>query len=146
LSAFQCLILTLFAYFSLSLSISFGVLFLSLTLTSIAALCMGLLLSALVKTGETAMALVPVTLIPQVILGGLIVPFDKIPEGVNVLAGFILSRWAFESLIVLEGNSMITEKIGFNADNLIIDIVMVMLMIIAFISLSFYALKNKTMR
>jgi len=107
---------------------------------------MGLLLSALVKTGETAMALVPVTLIPQVILGGLIVPFDKIPEGVNVLAGFILSRWAFESLIVLEGNSMITEKIGFNADNLIIDIVMVMLMIIAFISLSFYALKNKTMR
>jgi ABC-type transport system involved in multi-copper enzyme maturation permease subunit len=105
---------------------------------------MGLALSAVVKTGETAMSLVPVLLIPQVILGGLIVPFGQIPEGVNILAGFTLSRWAFELLLVLENNSAVTEAIGFNADNFVVDIVMIALMMIMFISITRQLLKNKS--
>jgi energy-coupling factor transporter ATP-binding protein EcfA2 len=145
LCGFQCLILSLFTYLTIETGIDFGQLFLMLSFTSITALCMGLALSAIVKTGETAMALVPVTLIPQVILGGLIVPFGNIPEGVNVLAGFILSRWAFELLIVVENNPILTSAIGFNADNLWIDLSLITLMLIMFITLTRIVLKRKTL-
>ncbi len=144
LSAFQCLILTVFADWSLNLGLGFGLLFLVLTLTSLASLCMGLLLSALVRTGEAAMALVPVTLIPQLILGGMIVPFGKLPEGVDILAGLTISRWAFELLILLEDKEMIIRKIGFDKDYLYLDLAMLAVMICLFISLSFFALKRKT--
>lgn len=90
------------------------------------------------------MALVPITLIPQVILGGLIVPFGNIPEGVNILAGFMLSRWAFEQLVILEDNSVITDAIGFNADNLFIDIGMIIFMTIVFVFITRFVLIKKT--
>ncbi|MFA7097242.1 MAG: FHA domain-containing protein [Gammaproteobacteria bacterium] len=141
----QCLILSLFTLLTVSINISFGLLFIALSLTSIAALTMGLLLSAVVKTGETAMAIVPVALIPQVILGGLIVPFGSIPEGVNILAGFMLSRWAFELLIVLENSSFLTDRIGFNSNNLPIDLVLILIMSVSFIFLTRIVL-NKKMR
>ncbi len=134
LCGLQCLILSIFTYLTVDINISFGILFAVLSLTSITALNMGLVLSAMVKTGETAMALVPVILIPQVILGGLIVPFGSIPDGVNILAGFMLSRWAFELLIVLEDNIHLTNAIGFNSDNLMVDIVVIVFMMIALIA------------
>ncbi|MDP3114969.1 MAG: FHA domain-containing protein [Candidatus Cloacimonadaceae bacterium] len=142
----QCLILCVFTYLTVHPNISFVVLCPVLSMISIAALCMGLALSSLVKTGETAMALVPVALIPQVILGGLIVPFGNIPEGVNILAGFILSRWAFELMIVLENNLGLTNAIGFNPDNLVIDLSLILFMTIVFIALTRFVLTNKTRR
>ncbi len=144
LCAFQCLILSFAAYITADMSVNFFILNLTLTMTSISALSMGLALSAVVKTGETAMALVPITLIPQVILGGLIVPFGNIPEGVNILAGFMLSRWAFEQLVILEDNSVITDAIGFNADNLFIDIGMIIFMTIVFVFITRFVLIKKT--
>lgn len=140
----QCLILSIFTLLTVNINISFGLLFVALSLTSIVALNMGLLLSAVVKTGETAMALVPVALIPQVILGGLIVPFGNIPDGVNILAGFMLSRWAFELLIVLENNTQLTEAIGFNQNNLIIDLIIIAGLNVIFITLTRFVLNRKT--
>ena len=143
LCALQCFILSVFTFFTVETGFSFGLLFCVLSLISITALNMGLALSAVVKTGETAMALVPVALIPQVILGGLIVPFGNIPSGVDILAGFMLSRWAFELLIVLENNELIIHNIGFNADNLHIDLIVILLMSVILIGLTRYILFKK---
>ncbi|HNZ07787.1 MAG TPA: FHA domain-containing protein [Candidatus Cloacimonadota bacterium] len=137
----QCLILTGFA--AITMDLSFFELFGVLSLVSITSLSMGLALSAVVKTGETAMALVPVALIPQVILGGLIVPFGNIPEAVKALAGLMLSRWSFELLLVLHDDSLLTESIGFNMDNLGPDIAVMAAMCIFFIILTRVALKRK---
>lgn len=144
ISALQCFILCLFAFFTLELNISFLSLFASLTLTSFSALSMGLLLSALVKTSEAAMALVPVVLIPQVILGGLVVSFGSLPEVMQTISGGILARWSYELLLLLEDKPFLIAHVGFNQDNLILDIFMIMLMGLFFIALSHYTLKKKT--
>ena len=144
LCGLQCLVLTLFTYLTVDPSINIIVFSAVLTMISITALCMGLALSAVVKTGETAMALVPVTLIPQVILGGLIVPFGNIPEGVNIIAGMILSRWSFELMMVLEDNVQVITLLGFNQDNLLIDLSLISLMAIVFILITRYLLYQKT--
>lgn len=139
----QCLILAFFGWFTSE--IDFLPLLGSLGLTSISALAMGLALSAIVKTSETAMALVPVTLIPQVILGGLIVPFGSIPEVGKYLAGMMLSRWSFELLLVMDkANDMITNHLGFNVDNLAIDLILIAMMGVFFTILTWVFLKRKT--
>src|SRR5699024_4738152 len=70
----QCLMLVLSTYFVLDLWGNplwhLGILW----VCSLAGLGMGLMLSALVRTSEAAIALVPILLIPQVILGGAIMP------------------------------------------------------------------------
>jgi len=129
----QCIVLSLFAINTASLNIDSGILVFALSLISIAGLCMGLMLSATVKTGEAAMALVPVALIPQVILGGLIVSYCNLPEGVNVIAGFMLSRWAFELLLILEDNSLFIDNIGFNHNGLHIGLLVITFMCILLI-------------
>jgi ABC-type multidrug transport system permease subunit len=58
---------------------------------SISATLMGLFLSAIVNTTEKVMTLVPITLIPQILLGGLL---SKISSSVvEVLSYVTISRW-----------------------------------------------------
>jgi hypothetical protein len=63
---------------------------------------MGLFLSAIVRTTEAAMALVPLLLIPQVILGGAIMPVAEMNLATKVLAHSTVSRWAFEGFLQTE--------------------------------------------
>lgn len=73
-----------------------------LWLSSMAGVGMGLLLSSLVRTNEAAMAMVPLLLIPQVILGGAIMPIDRMDEPVYSLSHVVVSRWAFEAALQTE--------------------------------------------
>lgn len=73
-----------------------------LWLSSLAGVGMGLLLSAVVRTTEAAMATVPLLLIPQIILGGAIMPVDRMSEPVWVASHAVMSRWAFEGMLQTE--------------------------------------------
>ncbi|RLB62088.1 MAG: hypothetical protein DRI90_09870 [Deltaproteobacteria bacterium] len=72
-----------------------------LVATAICAVSLGLLLSTLVASSEAAMALTPITLIPQIVLGGLLVPATSIPR-ISALMYGIPARWGFEAAMVPE--------------------------------------------
>lgn len=57
---------------------------------------MGLLISSMVSNSEKAMSLVPITLIPQIILGGVIVKIDNI--FIELLSYLTIARWGTTGL------------------------------------------------
>ena len=73
----------------------------ALVTTSVTAVALGLVLSTLVASSEAAMALTPIALIPQVVLGGLMVPATTIPKLAPVMYA-IPARWGFEATVVAE--------------------------------------------
>jgi hypothetical protein len=69
--------------------------------TSLNAVAIGLMLSTVVASSEAAMALTPIALIPQVVLGGLMVPMTTNP----MLKWFMLvmpARWGFQGAVAQE--------------------------------------------
>lgn len=98
----QCLMLVVITYFTLDFRGNplwhLGVLW----LCSLAGLGLGLMLSALVRTGEAAIALVPILLIPQVILGGAIMPVDKMNAPTEWASKMAIARWGFEAVLHVE--------------------------------------------
>ncbi len=73
-----------------------------LWLCSLAGVATGLLLSALVRTSEAAIALVPILLIPQVVLGGAIMPIDRMDPVTSLASSASFSRWGFEGALQIE--------------------------------------------
>jgi ABC transport system ATP-binding/permease protein len=65
------------------------------------ATALGLCVSTLVASAEAAMALTPIALIPQVVLGGLMVPMTTNPN-LKPLMYLMPSRWGFEGAIASE--------------------------------------------
>ncbi len=74
----------------------------SLVMTSLAAVALGLMLSTIVSSSEAAMALTPIALIPQIVLGGLVIPISIEPKPIQLLFNVIPARWGFEAAIVPE--------------------------------------------
>ncbi len=62
----------------------------------------GLAISALARTTEVAIAMLPIVLLPMVILAGLMLPVHKMPRSVSLMANSMPSRWGFEGLLLLE--------------------------------------------
>jgi ABC-type multidrug transport system ATPase subunit/pSer/pThr/pTyr-binding forkhead associated (FHA) protein len=73
----------------------------ALVSTSLVAVALGLLLSTSVDSSEAAMALTPIALIPQIVLGGLLVPMTTVPT-MKYLYYAMPARWGFEAAIVPE--------------------------------------------
>jgi ABC-2 type transport system permease protein len=73
-----------------------------LWLTAMVGVSLGLLVSAAARSSETAIALVPLLLLPMVILGGMMRKLHEMPDLVRGLAHLMPSRWAFEGLLSLE--------------------------------------------
>ena len=100
----QCAMLLAIVFFALGFN--GGPLAFLLELANLVALAMnatalGLLVSALVASAEAAMALTPIALIPQVVLGGLMVPMTTNPN-LRPLMYLMPSRWGFEGAIASE--------------------------------------------
>lgn len=74
--------------------------FLWMTLISISASMMGLLLSAVVSSTEKVMNLVPLVLIPQIMLAGVMESIQN--QAVEILSYFTLSRWGTEGLSIIQ--------------------------------------------
>src|SRR6185437_16143597 len=72
-----------------------------MVVTSVSASAIGLLLSTVVTSSEAAMALTPIALIPQVVLGGRIVPMTN-KSWLEYVMAAIPSRWSFEGLLSAE--------------------------------------------
>lgn len=67
---------------------------------SVTASLMGLLLSAVVDTAEKVMTIVPIALIPQIMLAGVVAGINN--KLVEFLSYFTLSRWGTEGLSIIQ--------------------------------------------
>jgi hypothetical protein len=76
---------------------------------AINATALGLLLSSVVASAEAAMALTPIALIPQVVLGGLMVPMTTNPM-LKPLMYVMPARWGFQGSIALERQALAADQ------------------------------------
>ena len=100
----QCAVLLGIVFFALGFHggmAAFGIELGNLVAVSWCAVGLGLLLSTLVDSSEAAMALTPIALIPQVVLGGLIVPMTTNPMLKWLMYG-VPARWGFQGAIAQE--------------------------------------------
>ena len=101
----QCTVLLTIVFLSLGLGeysfLSYVTMLAFMILTAMCAASIGLLISSLVTSSEAAMALTPIALIPQVVLGGRMVPMTSKPW-LEVVMAVVPSRWSFEGLLAAE--------------------------------------------
>ena len=101
----QCTVLLTIVFLALGLGDYSPVAYFSMlgfmVMTAMCAASMGLLISSVVVSSEAAMALTPIALIPQVVLGGRMVPMTSKPWLEYVMA-VVPSRWSFEGLFAAE--------------------------------------------
>jgi ABC-type multidrug transport system ATPase subunit len=71
--------------------------FLILTATVMAGTTLGLLVSSLVNSGDKAMAIIPVILIPQVVFAGAITRLEDLSEGVAEWC--VVAYWSFDAML-----------------------------------------------
>lgn len=102
LSFFQCAMLVGVTYLFIDLQGNPGVHLLTLWLCSNVGIGMGLLLSSLVRSVDGATASVPLLLIPQIILGGAIMPLERMSDPIQAMSYAVVSRYGFEALLHTE--------------------------------------------
>ncbi|TDJ55888.1 MAG: hypothetical protein E2O46_01915 [Ignavibacteria bacterium] len=142
----QCFVLAIIVVPAIDMESSVMSMFFLLLLTSLPVLLLALLISSLVSTTEAAMGLIPLVLIPQVILGGLISTFITMSGFEKILAAFMTSRWSFEAMTILEYEDTFPQGItnlGFSPDNFAIDIFVLLAYSVLFFLLTAYSLKRK---
>ncbi len=90
------------SHFLLSVSLSkFFWFWFILILTSVAGSCLSLFISSVAKTEQFALMAVPILIIPQLFLGGLVRPF-KFFSDTFYISDFILQKWAFKAMLVFD--------------------------------------------
>ena len=100
----QCTMLLAIVFFALGYNggmHAFAIELVTLVCTAMNSVALGLLLSALVASSEAAMALTPIALIPQVVLGGLMVPMTTNPM-LQIPMYAMPARWGFQGAIAPE--------------------------------------------
>lgn len=86
---------------------------------------LGLNISSAFDNAVTIYVLIPIILIPQIVLSGALVPFDKLNRslgGVNevpLVGNMMASRWAYEGLAVQQHTRNLYERNFFEADRAI---------------------------
>jgi ABC transport system ATP-binding/permease protein len=88
----------------------FGQMLAALVATALSAVALGLLLSTVVASSEAAMALTPIALIPQVVLGGLMVPMTTTPRFIRAIMQGMPARWGFEGAIAPNRTALANEE------------------------------------
>jgi hypothetical protein len=100
----QCSVLLAIVFFSLGYNggmQAFGIQLATLVVVAMNSVAVGLLLSTLVSSSEAAMALTPIALIPQVVLGGLMVPMTTNPL-LEIPMLLMPARWGFQGVVAQE--------------------------------------------
>jgi ABC-type multidrug transport system ATPase subunit/pSer/pThr/pTyr-binding forkhead associated (FHA) protein len=113
----QCTMLLGIIFFALGFNgglIAFALELVNLIALAMNATALGLCISTVVGSAEAAMALTPIALIPQVVLGGLMVPMTTNPN-LRPLMYLMPSRWGFEGAIVNE-RTAIESAVAWNID------------------------------
>jgi ABC-type multidrug transport system ATPase subunit/pSer/pThr/pTyr-binding forkhead associated (FHA) protein len=97
----QCTVLLAIVFFALRFNggpQAFLVSLVTLIVTAMNSVAVGLVLSTLVDSSEAAMALTPIALIPQVVLGGLMVPMTTNPL-LEWPMYLMPARWGFQGVV-----------------------------------------------
>jgi ABC-type multidrug transport system ATPase subunit/ABC-type multidrug transport system permease subunit len=98
----QCILLLGIVYSGAHLTGSWPKLYAVVLLAAWVGVGLGLVVSALAKTSEIAIGLVPLILLPMVILGGMMKPVAEMASPMKALSGLMASRWAFEGALRVE--------------------------------------------
>ncbi|MBX3218507.1 MAG: FHA domain-containing protein [Labilithrix sp.] len=112
---FQCTLLLGIVFFTLGFNggpVAFFMELLVIIAVAMNATALGLLLSTAVSSAEAAMSLTPIALIPQVVLGGLMVPMTTNPM-LKPLMYVMPARWGFEGSIAHERLAVAKEPAWF---------------------------------
>ena len=163
-------VLILFLHFNdslVSLTAPFDA-FLWMSFVSISATFLGLFLSSIMSTTEKVMTIVPIILMPQIMLAGLVARINT--EFVEVISYFTLSRWGTEGFNIIQRDiirpvadvtgSIINTKVQAtqalnqnfhesyhdnfrNSSTINLDITIVSIMTLFFVIFIFYSLKKK---
>jgi ABC transport system ATP-binding/permease protein len=100
----QCTLLLVIVFYALGFNggpVALAYELLSIIAVSSVSVALGLLLSTVVTSSEAAMALTPIALIPQIVLGGLMVPMTS--NSILKWPMMIMpARWGFQSFIAQE--------------------------------------------
>ncbi|MGO9317054.1 MAG: FHA domain-containing protein [Terracidiphilus sp.] len=99
---FQCGAMLAIVYLICGLHSNFVYDFLVLLLSSMIGAGLGLSISALSKTTESAIALLPVVLLPIIALGGGMRAVYLMPQAGQVISAIIPSRWSYEANLLHE--------------------------------------------
>ena len=105
LCAFQCLTLLAIIYYSCGLRGPFGSLFGILLLNSFCGVGIGLCISAKFRTTDSAVASLPVILLPIIVLAGGMLPLYTMNGYTQAIAMAIPSRWGYEANLLAEAGS-----------------------------------------
>lgn len=105
LCIFQCGSMLAIVYLVCGLHGDFLRVFLVLLVASMIGASLGLCISAISKTNESAIALLPVVLLPMIALAGGIRPIYEIPAVGRVISQAIPARWAFEASLLEEAKA-----------------------------------------
>jgi ABC-type multidrug transport system ATPase subunit/pSer/pThr/pTyr-binding forkhead associated (FHA) protein len=98
----QCLLMLGIVYPVCNLESGFGVTLFLLWVSSLVGAALGLCISSFSRTTESAIALLPVVLLPIIALAGGMRPLYRIPAVANWATNLVPSRWAFEATLLQE--------------------------------------------
>ena len=102
LAVVQCLLLLGIVYLVLGLKGSFAMDLVVLVLAAMVGAGMGIAISAIARTTESAIALLPVVLLPVLALGGGMRPLHLIDSKFRWLTDLVPSHWAYEANLLGE--------------------------------------------
>lgn len=112
ISTIQCLMLTATVSIFVSFKGALIIMFWPLLLSALGGVGLGLCVSSLVGSTEAAVAITPLVLIPQIILGGVIKPLPSMGGVAETISGLVLSRWGTEALIGLNDPDLLNSFFG----------------------------------
>jgi ABC-type multidrug transport system ATPase subunit len=122
MSAVQTVTFVLVGNFILEIPLTEMRYWLILFSTSCFANMLGLNISSAFDSAVTIYILIPILIIPQLLLSGVVISFDKFnpkvstPRGVPMLGETMASRWAFEAYMVTQFRDNYIEKQFYNID------------------------------
>lgn len=102
LAFIQCITLFGIVYIGCGLKAPVLLAIVVMMLAAMVGTTIGLLLSAVSKTNEMAITMLPIVLLPMVILSGAILTVDRMPTIPRNISLIIPTRWGYEGMLLLE--------------------------------------------
>ncbi len=106
---FQCFALLTITYVWCDLQGPYFTLLAVLIASSLVGAALGLLISAVAPTTESAIAFLPVVLLPFILLGGGIKPINEMPAEARWVAAICPTRWGYEANLLVEAKARKSE-------------------------------------
>jgi hypothetical protein len=105
LCVLQCLGLLTIIYFGCGLEGSFWRIFVVLLLSALIGVSIGLCISSHFKTTDSALAMLPLVLLPMIVLGGGLQPIFTMNGASQAVSLAIPSRWGYEANLLAEARA-----------------------------------------